>query len=169
MRKSMVTEYRPTQKLLGLLSFLVLAALVLNGCVHPAQLSGQTVSAKLGMARPHEAATSTSTTPIHSALLQAAATALPLPRQSSKDSVQAPAVKPMTATPAPPGLVPTHEPPPVLPPASDAERQAATGTRLYHFAFQSPSVSAVDQTSGHALHQIPLTGDHAGVADTSVG
>ncbi|MDQ5853390.1 MAG: hypothetical protein M3380_15225 [Chloroflexota bacterium] len=164
MRKSMETEYRPTQKLLGLLSFLVLAALVLNGCVHPAQLSGQTVSANLGLARRGEAATSTSTTPIQSALPLAATTALPLPRQSSKDSVQAPAVKPMTATPAPPGLVPTHEPPPVLPTASGTERQAAGDTRLYLFAFQSPTVSVVDSTSAHALHQIPVTGDQAGVA-----
>lgn len=73
---------------------------------------------------------------------------------------------PVTATPAPPPLAPTHGPPRALPlpAASPAERQAASDTRLYLSAFQSFNVSVIDPLSGHRLHEIPTNGDRAGVA-----
>jgi DNA-binding beta-propeller fold protein YncE len=74
--------------------------------------------------------------------------------------------EPATATPAPPGLAPTHNAlqPLSLPTASPAERQGASDTWLYLSTFQSFNVSVIDPLSGHTLHAIPTAGDRAGVA-----
>ncbi len=72
---------------------------------------------------------------------------------------------PVTATPAPPGLVPTHSPLQalLLPAASPAERERASDTWLYLSTFQSFNVNVIDPLSGHTLHEVPTSGDRAGV------
>ncbi|MEJ2558520.1 MAG: hypothetical protein P8186_20360 [Anaerolineae bacterium] len=72
---------------------------------------------------------------------------------------------PVTATPVPPGLAPTHNPlqPLSLPTASPVERQRAGETWLYLSTFQSFNVLVVDPLSGHTLHEVPTSGDRAGV------
>jgi hypothetical protein len=72
---------------------------------------------------------------------------------------------PVTATPAPPGLARTHNPlqPLSLPTTSPAERQAASATWLYLSTFQSFNVNVIDPLSGHTLHEVPTSGDRAGV------
>jgi hypothetical protein len=72
---------------------------------------------------------------------------------------------PVTATPAPHGLAPTHNPlqPLSLPTASPAERERASDTWLYLSTFQSFNVLVVDPLSGHTLHEVPTSGDRAGV------
>jgi hypothetical protein len=71
---------------------------------------------------------------------------------------------PVTATPASPGLAPTHALQPLsLPTASPAERQTASDTWLYLSTFQSFNVNVIDPLSGHTLHKVPTSGDRAGV------
>lgn len=71
---------------------------------------------------------------------------------------------PVTATPARPGTMPTHVPPPALPTASLPEREAASSTWLYLTAFEHDRVSVVDPKSGHVLYEIPVNGQFPGVA-----
>lgn len=51
-----------------------------------------------------------------------------------------------------------------LPTTSPPEQGAASRTRLYLTAFQNQNVSVIDPLSGHALHEIPVEGDQAGLA-----
>ena len=51
-----------------------------------------------------------------------------------------------------------------IPTSTAAERAAAGDTWLYLTAFQNDYVSVVDPASGHAVHQIPVNADQAGMA-----
>ena len=74
-------------------------------------------------------------------------------------------IPPSIATPDP-DYVPPKTPwrPLLLPTVSPAEREASNDTWLYLTAFQNDSVSVVDPFSGHALQQIPVNVDQAGMA-----
>ena len=75
------------------------------------------------------------------------------------------AIVPVTATPDP-DYVPPQTPlrPLPLPTVNSAERESAGSTWLYLAAFQNDFVSVVDPISGHALRQIPVNADQAGMA-----
>ena len=75
------------------------------------------------------------------------------------------AISPPTATPDP-DYVPPKTPwrPVPLPTVSPSERESAGDTWLYVAAFQNDFVSVVDPVSGHAVHQIPVEADQAGIA-----
>ena len=51
-----------------------------------------------------------------------------------------------------------------MPTISPAEKESAGDTWLYLTAFQNDFVSVVDPISGHALHQVPINADQAGMA-----
>ena len=82
-----------------------------------------------------------------------------------------PTVAPRSPIPRPPTATPDPDrPPPTksslsnpLPTIAPPERESASDTRLYLTAFQNGFVSVVDPISGHALQQIPVDGDQAGV------
>lgn len=69
-----------------------------------------------------------------------------------------------TATPNPdrPSPVQLNQHP--LPTISPPERESASDTWLYLTAFQNGFVSVIDPISGHALQQIPVDADQAGMA-----
>ncbi len=81
----------------------------------------------------------------------------PAPAASSPASLSTSvALRVPTATPAPPGSMPTVNAPRSLslPTVSSAEQVAASHTRLYLTAFQNQNVSVIDPPSGHALHGV---------------
>ena len=88
-----------------------------------------------------------------------------LTQQDAPAPAQPVATVPAIATPDP-DYVPPSQPlrPRPLPTVSPAERESAGDTWLYLTAFQNDFVSVVDPVSGHALHQIPVKADQAGMA-----
>ena len=91
-----------------------------------------------------------------SAVSASAGAAVPVPPQSV----------PAPTAPDDPSYVPPAEPwrPLPLPDATASERESTGDTRLYLTAFQNDYVSVVDPLSGHALYQIPVEADQAGIA-----
>ena len=108
------------------------------------------------------------TLPVLGAALLILAAACSTPESRAAVDSQAPTpevIIPSTATPDP-NFTPSTlalRPQPV-PAATSKERAEAGGTRLYLTAFQNDFVSVVDPISGHALHQVPVVADQAGMA-----
>jgi DNA-binding beta-propeller fold protein YncE len=90
----------------------------------------------------------------------------PTTGQTNGPTVETPVPKDVPIATRDPNYVPPATPwrPVPLPTASPAERDSAGDSWLYLGAFQNDFISVVDPISGHALHQVSVNADQAGLA-----